>query len=368
MERCSRLLGRCASVTAAPAPRLEVPADTREFTAEAFSRGWSDGLPVLHPTEDLVREFVTASGLAADFALGALYPSGAFCTVELLAVNAVMAGAPPESMPLLCAAVSAIADPSFDLPGVNTTTASVVPALVVSGPARDELGIPYRDSALGGAASPAPAIGRALRLVVRNVAGQVAGATSATVFGQPGRVTGIVTAEWEEESPWPSIGVRRGFPGSSVTAFGVLGTTNVIDTLGTDGREILQVVGKSLGFMGNNNMDKGSAFAHQLVALNPIWAHKVYADFPKMEDVQEQLYRYANIPIEQFPDSMRQVLQNAGKVRSGRVYLMDGPEDVSVIVGGGMGSLHAAMLPGMSNLLPVTRSLDPRDWPPSRRG
>ena len=193
-------------MTAATAARVEVPTDIREFSAEALARGWSDGLPVLHPTEGLVREFVQASGLAADFALGTLYPSGAVCVVELLAVNAVMAGAPAASMPLLCAAVSAIADPSFDLPGVNTTTASVVPALVVSGPARDELGIPYRHSALGGAASPAPAIGRALRLVVRNVAGQVAGTTSATVFGQPGRVTGIVIAEWEEESPWPSIG------------------------------------------------------------------------------------------------------------------------------------------------------------------
>lgn len=355
-------------MTAATTARVEVPTDVREFSAEAFARGWSDGLPVLHPTEDLVREFVQASGLAADFALGTLYPSGAICSVELLAVNAVMAGAPKVSMPLLCAAVSAIADPSFDLPGVNTTTAFVVPALVVSGPARDELGIPYRHSALGGAASPAPAIGRALRLVVRNVAGQVAGTTSATVFGQPGRVAGIVTAEWEEESPWPSIGVRRGVPGSSVTVFGVLGTANIIDTLGTDGREILQVVGKSLGFMGNNNMDKGSAFAHQLVALNPVWAQKVFLDFPKMEDVQEQLLMYASIPIEQFPVSMQQVLQDANKVRSGRVYLMDGPEDVSVIVGGGMGSLHAAMLPGMSNLLPVTRSLDASNWPPSREG
>jgi hypothetical protein len=221
---------------------------------------------------------------------------------------------------------------------------------------------------MGGAASPAPAIGRALRLVVRNVAGQVAGTTSATVFGQPGRVTGIVIAEWEEESPWPSIGVRRGVQGSSVTVFGVLGTTNIIDTLGTDGREILEVVGKSLGFMGNNNMDKGSAFAHQLVALNPVWAQKVFLDFPKMEDVQEQLLMYASIPIEEFPVSMQQVLENANKVRSGRVYLMDGPDDVSVIVAGGMGSLHAAMLPGMSNLLPVTRSLDASNWPPSRSG
>jgi hypothetical protein len=346
-------------MTTAAAERIEIDDD---FAAEAARRGWADGLPLIPPAEPLVAEFVAASGLAAEFVLGRLYPSGALCTVELLAANAVMAGAPAITMPLLCAAVSAVADPAFDLAGVNTTTAAVVPAFVVSGPVRDELEIPFSHSALGGVACSAPAIGRAVRLVMRNVAGQVAGASSASVFGQPARVTGIVTAEWEERSPWPALGTRRGVKGSSVTAFGVLGTANVIDTLGTNGAEIVEVVGRSLAYMGSNNMDKGSTFAHQLVAVNPIWAEKIATAYPRMEDVQERLYSFAYLEIERFPATMRPVLEAGRRFRDGRVYLMDSPDDVSVIVNGGTGNLHGTMFPGMSNLLPVTRSLDVSTW------
>jgi hypothetical protein len=310
-----------------------------------------------------VAEHVAASSLDADFELGILYPSGIQCTVEHLAVNAVLAGAPAEAMPLLAAAVSALTDPAFDLAGLNATTASVVPALVVSGPVRDRLGLPYKHGALGGAAGPAPAIGRALRLLMRNVAGQVVGVTSESVFGQPGRVTGIVTSEWIEESPWPSLGERRGVRGDSVTVFGVLGSANILNSYGSSGAEILEVIGKSLCFMGNNNMDHSAQFAHQVVALNPVWAKIVARDFARIEDVQAVLYDHAAVPIEYFPKSLRGPLEEAGDIREdGRVYLMDSPDDVSVIVNGGKGSLHGTMLPGMSNMLPVTRSLDPRTW------
>jgi hypothetical protein len=348
----------------AVATRLDLSEDVATFTREALSRGWGDGLPLIPPTEELVAEFVASSGLDAASSLGRLYPSGADCTVELLAANAVMAGASPVAMPLMAAMVSAAADPRFDLAGINTTTASVVPAFVVSGAGRHDFNIAYRHGALGGAVSAAPAIGRALRLVMRNVAGQVSGETSASVFGNPARVAGLVTAEWEEQSPWPSLGERRGFSGTSVTAFGVLGTANIIDTLGTDGAEIVEVIGRSLGYMGNNNMDKGSSFAHQLVAVNPIWAQKIHATYPLMEDVQERLYALSTVRIEEFPASMRDALVERGKVRDGHVWLMDSPSDVSVIVNGGTGNLHAVMLPGMSNLLPVTRGISPADWPP----
>lgn len=346
--------------------RVEIAEDVEAFNADALARGWSDGLPVVPPTEERVQAHVAASGLAADVDLGRLYPSGVDCTVELLAINAVLAGAPAASMPLLCAMVSALADPAFDLAGVNATTASVVPAFVVSGDVRDELDIPHRHSALGGQAGPAPSIGRAVRLVIRNVAGQVAGKTSESVFGQPGRVTGIVTAEWLEESPWPSLGERRGVTGNSVTAFGVLGSANILNSYGSSGAEILEVVGKSLAFMGNNNMDHSAQFAHQVVLLNPVWAKLVAAEYSKIEDVQEVLYQNAAVPIEWFPSSLHGPLEDAGDVyEDGRVYLMDTPDDVSVIVNGGRGSLHATMLPGMSNHLPVTRSLDPAQWEPA---
>ena len=343
--------------------RVDVADDVREFSSYVLSQGWSDGLPVLHPTEALVSEFVDASGLAADFVLGRLKPLGALCTVELLAVNAVMAGAPAVSMPLLCAAVNAMADPAFDLAGINATTASVVPALIVNGPVRHELDIPMRHSAFGGMAGPAPAIGRALRLVIRNVAGQVAGKTSESVFGQPGRVTGIVVAEWEEESPWPGLSERRGTAGSALTLAGVLGTANILNSIGSSGSEILEVVGKSLGFMGNNNMDHSSQYAHQVVALNPVWAKIVAREFPSIEDVLEIIYKHAALPIEWFPASLHASLEEAGDVHAdGKVYLMDAPDDLQLFVCGGMGNLHAAMMPGMSNMITITRSLSADRW------
>jgi len=347
--------------------RIEVPDDIAEFSKDALARGWSDGLPLIPPTEERVQAHIEAAGLDAQHVLGVLYPSGVSCTVEQLAVNAVMAGAPANAMPLMAASISAIADPAFDLAGINATTASVVPAFIVSGEVRDTVGLPYKHSAFGGQAGPAPAIGRALRLVIRNVAGQVAGLSSESVFGQPGRVTGIVTAEWIEESPWPSLGERRGVKGDSVTVFGVLGSANILNSYGSSGSEILEVIGKSLCYMGNNNMDHSAQFAHQLVSLNPVWARIVAREFPKMEDVQEQLYIHSAVPIENFPVSLHRPLEEANDIRpDGKVYLMDTPDDVSVIVNGGKGSLHGCMLPAMSNMLPVTRSLDPATWQSSR--
>jgi len=114
-------------------------------------------------------------------------------------------------------------------------------------------------------------------------------------------------------------------------------------------------------------MDKGSTFAHQLVAINPIWAEKIAAAYPRMEDVQERLYSFAHIESERFPVTLRPVLENGRRFHDGRVYLMDSPEDVSVIVNGGTGNLHATMLPEMSNLLPVTRSLEQSTWPDDNR-
>ena len=347
------------------AERIDVDDDIRAFTEFAIERGWGDGLPVVPPTEALVTEFIAASGLESTRSLGRLFPSGADCTVELLAINAVMAGAPASSMPLLAAAVSAAADPAFDLAGINATTASVVPALVVNGDVRNELPIPYQHSALGGMAGPAPAIGRALRLVIRNVAGQVAGKTSESVFGQPGRVTGVVVGEWEERSPWPGLAERRGVTGDAVTVLGVLGSANVLDSIGTNGFEILEVMGKSLAFMGNNNMDHSSQFATQLMALNPIWADKVAADVPRFEDVLQIVFDHATLPIDWFPTSLQPAVEEAGDVKDGKVWLMDSPDDLNIIVCGGSGNLHGTMLPGMSNMLPVTRSLDASTWDPN---
>jgi hypothetical protein len=323
----------------------------------ALAEGWGDGLPFVAPTPELVLGHVAASGLDAATSLGPIPPLRTQCTVERVAINAVMAGAPPEAMPLLCAAIGAMVDPAFDLAGVNTTTASVVPALIVNGPQRHALGIPFGASAFGGVASVAPAIGRALRLVMRNVGGQVAGETSESVFGQPARVVGIVVGEWEERSPWPALAARRGVGGDAVTVYGALGTCNILDTLAESGREILEVIGRSLGFMGNNNFMPASRYADQLVAINPTWANEVIArDVPSFDDVREIIWSAACLPIDAFPAELRPGVERARRIeRGGRVMLMDSPEELHIMVCGGLGGLHATMLPGFSHSVAVTR-------------
>ena len=330
---------------------------------DAVAQGWGDGLPLIPPTPSRVGEFVDASGLSGSSSLGEIPPRGASCTIERVAINAVMAGARPESMPLICAALAAMLHPAFDLAGTNATTASVVPAVVVNGPARDRLDIPYRHAALGGAASHAPAIGRALRLVMRNVAGQVPGQTSESVFGQPGRVAGIVVGEWEERSPWPPLAERRGVSGDAVTVFGTLGTCNIADMTAESGRQLLQVIGRSLAYMGNNNFQAASTYAEQMVAINPIWANDVIArDVPSFDDVRELIWEHARIPIDWFPSELRAGIEERGRIDAHqRVFLMDSPEDLLVFVCGGTGNLHAAMLPGFSHSESVTRAIAASD-------
>ena len=190
--------------------RHQADLDIEDFTKFSLEQGWGDGLPVIPPTEARVRGFLAKGNRYPDEVVCKLPPMDAECTVEKIAINAVMAGAPPESLPLLIAALEAMANPDFELFGLNATTASVVPLVLVNGPIRDKLNIPYKHGCLGGVATEAAAIGRALRLVIRNVAGQLIGVTSQSTFGSPGRVAGILFGEWEERSPWAPFAERRG--------------------------------------------------------------------------------------------------------------------------------------------------------------
>jgi hypothetical protein len=337
--------------------RVEVDADPVAFTRLATDSGWGDGLPLIPPTEGRVREFVRASGRFPDELVGTLPPRNGRATVEKVAVNAVMAGAPAESMPLLCAAVDAVLDPEFNLFALNTTTSCVVPGLFVNGPARHELGIPYGAGCFGGEAGPAPAIGRALRLLMRNVGGQVVGVSSKSVFGQPGRVTGIVVAEWEERSPWAPLAERRGVPGNAVTVHGCTGTMDIADTVATRGRDLAAVIGRSLAYLGTNAFIESQPDAEIFVAIAPPWADLIAADLPKIEDVQAVLHEHAALPSDAWPEAHQVHHREHGRVGAdGLLRLVDSAERLVVLVCGGLGNLHALALHSFGPTHSATRS------------
>lgn len=337
-------------------PRVVVDDDPRLFAAAAAEHGWGDGLPLVPPTPELVAEYVVASGLAAQHVIAVLPPRNAECTVERLAVNAAMTLCPPDAMPLLVAALEAMAEPAFALHALNATTGSVVPALIVNGPIARNLEIPSGAGCLGGVAGPAPAIGRALRLVMRNVAGQLIGETSQSVFGQPGRVTGIVFAEWEERSPWAPFAERRGVPGDAVTVYGAMGTANICDLVADTGQGLLEIIGKSLAYPAANGFLTSSAFSETLVAVNPRWADLIARDVPEMVEVQALIWKHASLPLDWWPAAYHQPFEKAGRILpGGRVPLVPSPEDVFVLVAGGEGNLHAAALHSWGDTRTTTR-------------
>ncbi|HEY1831860.1 MAG TPA: hypothetical protein VGG38_16630 [Acidimicrobiales bacterium] len=348
-----------ANSAALDSARIEVDLDPRRFNQKILEMGWGDGLPCIPPTEPLVLEYLAETTRSPGDIVAALPPSGADCTVEKIAINAVMAGAPPTAMPLLCAVVEAMADAEFFLAGINATTASVVPAVVVNGPIRHQLKIPFSYSCLGGMTSCAPSVGRATRLILRHVAGQVAGVTSESVFGQPARVIGLVTGEWEERSPWAPLAERRGVPGDAVTVLGAMGTTNVVDTLQVSAQHLLHLIGGSAGYMGANGLYlHNNTFSQFTVALNPSWAYIIGKEFPSMEEVRRILWERASLPIDAFPPATREMIERDERVQSdGRVHQVRSPDDINVFVCGGEGALHATLLPGFTSSLAVTRPI-----------
>lgn len=338
--------------------RFEAPADVVEFARFASEHGWSDGLPLVPPTPERVSAFVDEAGADRNEIVAVLPPSGAACTIEKLAINAVMAGAEPASLPLLRTAIAAMAEPDFDLHALNATTGSSIPAVVVNGPIRHELQIPFGAGCLGGVPGPAVAIGRAIRLVMRNVAGQRVGVTSQSVYGSPGRVSGIVFGEWEERSPWAPLAERRGVPGNAVTVYGAMGTTNICDVLGDRAMHLVQVIGRSLAFPGANGFLTASAFSEVLVGINPIWAELIAGEVPDIDELQALLWDYASLPIDWWPPEYRDPIAALDRIdASGRVHLVPDPSFVLVMVCGGLGNLHSVVLPSWGATLSITRAI-----------
>lgn len=339
--------------------RVEAELDIDTFSAFALEQGWGDGLPLVPPTESRVRSFLAENDRYPDEVIAHLPPSRAECTVEKIVINAIMAGAGPDSLELLIAMVAAVADPDFELYGVNTTTAPVYPAFVVNGPVRHRLSIPFSYGCFGGAASQAVAIGRAMRLIMRNVAGQVPGVTSQTTFGSPGRIAGLLVGEWEERSPWAPLAERRaGIRGDAVTSFGTMGSVNVLDTTSQHAPHFLEMIGKSLPYPGTNCYSPSMPYGEVMVAINPIWADILGKEMPKIEDVQAELWRHASVPADLLQPLHREQLEGQGRVRAdGRLYMTPEPKDILLFVCGGEGGLHATVLHSFGSCLAQTMPL-----------
>src|SRR5580765_1030860 len=209
---------------------------------ELFQRnGWTDGLPIVPPTDTIVGRFLEAAGLSPDAAVGIEPVRRRRITAEKVAIATVMAGCLPEYLPVVIASVRAMCEPEFGLHGVTASTGGSAPFVVVNGPVRRALGMNATHNVLGNGSRPNATIGRALRLVILNVLGGIPGQLDRSTLGHPGKFTFCV-AEDEEGSAWPPLSADRGVPAgaSSVTVLAAESPHQIMNEWTSDPREILE--------------------------------------------------------------------------------------------------------------------------------
>jgi hypothetical protein len=191
-------------------PRIVFKGNYEEVNRFFYRSGWTDGLPIAPPTEEAVTEMMTGTDLPADHVVANVIPRQGKATIERIAINAVMAGALPTHMPVLIAAVEALADQRTRFDTFEVSTGSWAPFFAVNGPIRDQIHINYSSGALSPGDIANAAIGRAVGLIVKNIGGARKGIEDMGVIGNPAKYT-LVIGENEEDSPWEPLHVERGF-------------------------------------------------------------------------------------------------------------------------------------------------------------
>lgn len=225
----------------------------------AYDRGWSDGLPVVPPTEARVAAMLAGTTRAPDELVAVVPPTLAECTVEKVAVNAVMAGCRPEYLPVVLAAVEAACTDTFNMHGLLCTLWFSGPIVIVNGPIRRRIGMNTDKNALGQGNRANSTIGRALQLVIRNVGGGKPGigGIDRSALGSPSKV-GWCFAEDEEGLPdgWPPLSVSRGFEPDrdTVTLFAGHGPIGCIDQISRTPGSLIRTIAQQLLCVGNRKL------------------------------------------------------------------------------------------------------------------
>jgi len=323
-------------------PSHAAPADVESFLEFAEQQGWGDGLPLVPPTAERVQAMLDTVGEPPEAVAGLVEPRRGEATIEKIAINAIMAGCRPEYFPVVVAAVRAVCQPQFNLYALNTTTCCATPALMINGPARHALGIECGYSCLGHNGRANATIGRAVRLVMRNVGGAIPGAVSKSTFGQPGRIS-LCFGEWEEKSPWEPFHVRHGFRAEDnvVTVHCATGTQDIADVWAESGEELLWVLAHSIDWVGNNKVLVPQADGEMLLLLCPDFAHKIARDGLSIADAQRLLHEYTLTPIERWHRNHWPKMEARGYVEDGKVPLCAHPEQFLIAVAGGESGHHA---------------------------
>jgi hypothetical protein len=316
------------------AERIEIEDDLWAANAFFEEKGWTDGLPIIPPTEERVARMLEAIQRDSQDVIGFVPPKWAPATVEKVAINAVMAGCLPQYMSVLIAAVEAVTDPKLNLYALQATTGGPAVMLIVNGPIRHQLKINSGPNVLGEGWRANATIGRTVRLIQRNIGGSYPGTTCKATLGWPGKYT-MCIGENEEASPWAPLHVERGFDAaaSTVTAISADSAVRASDLDSTTAEGVLTIFSQRMG---------GPSGPEAVLVICPEHAKIIAGDGYSKKEVKNFLWERAAYPLRDLPEeSFAQRVKRRPDLhltRDSVLKVTDEPEDILVVVAGGDGS------------------------------
>ncbi len=328
-----------------------------------FDRGWTDGLPVVPPTDARILRMLQGTSRKPDEVIGEVPPNLAPITVEKVAVNAVMAGCRPEYLPVVIAALEAALEPVFTMHGVLCTTCFSGPIIVVNGPIAREIGMNSGINCLGQGNRANATIGRALQLIIRNVGGGRPGELDRATLGGPGKYT-FCFAEDESDPTWTPLSVARGIaPGkNAVTLFQGDGIQGFIDQRSRTPEELTRSLAMSLLAVGHPKLCE---FTNAMLVLVP----EHYAIFRNAgwdrERITRELHAAMVRPGADVIQGAHGVGEGVDRRRKDEMINKFWPEGLLIVHAGGQAGLFSAICAGWTGgrfrheSKPVTREIQP---------
>jgi hypothetical protein len=271
-----------------------------KFNKYFLEMNWSDTLPLTPPTREKVDYLLTGTDRAPDEVIGTMKPSEGQITIETVAINAAMAGAKPEYMPVIITALELIADQPYQ------SWRSGHPLILVNGPISREIGINYRNRTFApNTSSPAGgAIGRAVSLTMRNAGGFGYGLNPSNQQGLPGMLTGLVLAEAEWHPENYSFGT------SYAEDLGFEKDANVVTVIGVMGQQVIdrgdEFVGvaesmPALAHHWTNSREAWEGRTAGILVMNSFMAGRVADEWGMTkQDVKEYLSENATVARDSF--------------------------------------------------------------------
>ena len=317
---------------------IEIAGESHEVIFERFNQlfldnRWGDGLPLVPPTPERVKWMLSGTSRSPNEVIGKVAPGNGIATIEKIAINAVMAGAKPEYLPVITAAMEGLTDENFDVLHMQASTGNFTLAIIVTGPMGKEININSGIGYLGHGWRANNTIGRAVRLGLLNFGYVWPGVSDMANIGRPSPHTFYTFAENEDFSPWEPYHADRGFkPEDSCVTVSTVGGYGGFGVNHLTGRTVQELL---------NDLVHGISQNRRIFALfkrgtaNPMahWSKHIFVLYPQaatelhnlgftQERLANYIYERTSVPFEEFgPDEVRGLHERIkGSIEGGMLF------------------------------------------------